>query len=988
MIVLAGAFGTFMGYVFLGLLALPVTAMLHRAIGKERALLAWSGAILLITVFGCQPEGPSSKGGKAGVERRVPAADLVRKGDPYARAELAGAEGRNVFTPYSDTRDLPPVSLDAPPWIPLHFALPPTIPGPAPGYRKVLRGAKPSATAGDGSAISEIPESAFADYERQPEDVYDWVLNGGKPYYIYLLAIQDETGKWHAEGTTGYERLKWILKGTGDGYEKLSAKSALVGFEEKAKTRVDDLAIIKARTLNTVEKRSTEQPDGWYLRRTVANLYHEALVRHGINPLTELSEITDPDKLRRAAKEMAEVGETGKEAKEGWRRAATLLETALVEIRANRGPAERAEALLELLQAYKALRDEQAVLRTLAEYMETAPNSAQARTWLGELHLRGMQLPGEALRYFRAALARDGRHAPALIGKGDALSFVGQHKLALASYSLAQSDEGRLRRAQAQLRIGDLDAARGTAESLLSRDAANAGAMLVRACVLYAQGDLETARGAFESVATNVDAQDLRAQACYNLGLACLRLGQTKAAMDAFAACETALSLGSSAGPTPDETVSPSFGRALVAYATGDESAMRTFLDKARREASRSSYIEMFGGMVASLDGNDASAIRALDAALRNAPGYADLDGWLGLTYLRLGASAVATGDDSKNSAETFERAIAFSNRAANRASRTDGSSYEERLRESLVRIGAQHLPSRQRYQRALDAALKIINNNLLREQPAGLAIAGFCYFQLGDYRECIRKFQAVIDVVAEDDATWSKWRMYAAEQLKAVKHWRSLEEKIVTFKGGRLDQEWDSGQSGGPKILILDGVLTFEGTAAKDGNLAKPIIWAKTAKLFDRGSFEQLTMRIKIPREKSGQATNNITFGVQIGQDTRSSGARTKRPGIGIFYDRNKIAVRVQGGQIKRYKDGNVTRLDPAQLWPASEEVVLRIVRLDAQKGTVAVYLNDELVLQDDVSAFKTSRGKAALWIGGYSTAEQDFDVGVTDIRVVRRKK
>ena len=43
MIVLAGAFGTFMGYVFLGLLALPVTAMLNRALGKERALLAWSG---------------------------------------------------------------------------------------------------------------------------------------------------------------------------------------------------------------------------------------------------------------------------------------------------------------------------------------------------------------------------------------------------------------------------------------------------------------------------------------------------------------------------------------------------------------------------------------------------------------------------------------------------------------------------------------------------------------------------------------------------------------------------------------------------------------------------------------------------------------------------------------------------------------------------------------------------------------------------------
>ena len=992
MIVLAGAFGTFVGFVFLGLLALPFTAMLDKSLGKEKALLLWAVIMLLVTVFGCQPEGPDKGVPKAGREDRVPAEALVKKGDPFARAEFDHDADRNVFEPYSDTRELPPVTLEAPPWIPLHFALPPTIPGPAPGFRHVLRGATPVIEGGQDAGIAEVPTATFADYQRKPEDVYDWVFNGGKPYYIYINAIREDGGKWHREGSANYERLKWILKGAGEGFDKLEVQGALIGFEEKASQLVGDLDIVKARTKNISEKRAKDQAEGWFLRRTVANLYHEALARQGLDPTRPLAEMNDPDKLRRAAREMAEVGRTGKEAKDGWRRAAELIEAALVEIRANRGDAERAEALLELLEAYRALRDEQAVLRTLAEFMRTAPNSAEARTWLGQLHLSGMQLPDEALRYFRAALERDGRHAPALIGEGDALSFIGEHKLALAAYRKAATPEGQLRLATAQLRVGDLDRARGTAESLISRDPANMGATIVRAGVLYARGgeqDLKDARSAFEAAATNPDAQELRAMACYNLGLTCIRLGQPKAALAAFDACEKALSLGSSSGPTPDETVSPSLGRALVAFATGDMGLMRTHLEKARNEASRSSYVEMFAGMVASLERNDASAIRALDSALRLAPGYTELDGWLGKTYLRLGTSAVATGDDPKNVAATFERAVAFSNRAAEHESQRDRNAYEARLREALVRIGAQHLASRQRYAAALAAAKKVLDNSQLREQPAALAIAGYCQFQLGEYEECIRQFQSVLDVVPDDDAhQWKSWRDYAEKQIQAVKKWRSLEEKLVTFEGVRLnDKVWDSTQANGPNIFIEEGGLHFKGRANKDGSFTDPIVFAKTITFFERDTFESLAMTLKIPREKGGATTNNITFGVQVGSDTgRTGSGNKKRPGIGVFYDRAKIAVRIQGGQNKQFKEGNVTRLDPAQEWPG-DEVELRIVKLDEQKGTVAVYLNGELVIEDNVSAFKSARGKAMLWIGGYSTETQDFDVEVRDIRIVRKK-
>ncbi len=996
MIILAGAFGTFVIFLFLGLLALPASAMLDKSVGKEKGLLIYAVALLAFTFFVLAPAGPKGSGKGAGKERDIKAQKLVQAGDPFSRPAFDHDAERNPFRPYTDTRPLPPITLEAPPWIPLPFALPPTIPGPAPGKRQILRGAFPKLSTGDGTTVTAAPEAVFSDYERTPADVYDWVVDAGaKPYYIYILAIKDGAG-WHNEGSPRYQALKWVLKDQGEGFDDLWVRFATVGSEAAASKYLGDLDVLQRKLKGRVEKAAKDEADnGWHLRRDVANLYAEALKRQGYDPNVDIQSFSvetdpkiNPERLRRAAKDMAVVGRTGKEARLGWRRVIELIEVALKEVRAERGADERAEVLLELLEAQRALRDEQAVLRTLAEYMRTAPRSAQARTWLGQLHLTGMQLPTEALNYFDAALARDARFGPALVGHGDALSFLGEHVKALASYSRGTTDDARMRKAVAQLRLGRLREARGTAESILSRDPTQMGATLVRGCALYASGDLELARAAFEQVATSPDANELRAQASYNLGLTCIRLGQHGAAMAAFDGCSVALRHGSSTGPTPDETVSPSFGKALAAYAAGDEANFGTYLEQGRREAPRSAYIEMFAGMVASLAKNDASAIRALDAALRDAPGYAELDGWLGLTYLRLGTRESETNAAAAETAETYERAIAFAGRAADRESSADRKAYAARLRECLVRLGAQHLPTKQRYGAALAAVNKVLGTSELREQPMALALAGYCNFQLGSYDECIRKFQQVLDVVPDEDEHAAKnWRDYADASLKAVKHWRNLEEKIVTFKGTTLDRAWAQQEKYGVKVRVEEGALRFEGESAHDGRRDNPTVAVKNGILFGRDTFESLTLKLRIPREVRGEATNNIAFGIEIIADSgRGGNANKKRPGIGIFYDKNKVAIRIQGGQEKKYKEGSILRMDPEMTWPDGEEVTVRFVREDASKGTLAVYLNDTLIVRDRVSTFKGTKGKAALWMGGYSTQTQPFNVTVSDIRVVRK--
>jgi len=989
----ATAFGTFALFLFLGLLALPATAALDKRIGKEKGLLLYAGVLLLLTVLLLSPDAPDKGKIKIGKEKDIPAERLETKGNPFSRPDPHHEYERNAFAPYSDTRDLPPVTLELPPWIGLDFEVPPTVPGPAPGHRRVLRGKQPVLTAGDGSAIAEFPEAVFADYVAAPEDVYDWIVSGGAPQYILILAIHDGE-KWVRDSEPAYEELKWILAERGEGFEQMQVKIAVVGPAEKAKQHLDPLAVI-GRRRKGVGIREAADAEQWFLRRTVANLYSEALARTMSRRSLPKGRV-DPDKLRRTAVEMKEVGKTGKESKAGWRHVVDLLQTALVEVRANRGAPERAELLLELLEAQHALRDEQAVLRTLAEYMETSPNSAEARTWLGNLHLNGMHLPVEALLYYRAALKRNKRYAPALIGEGNALTYVGMHAEAARSYTLASGDEAKVRRAAAELRLGQLERARGSAESVISGDPSNQHATMIRACALYCLGDLETARGAFEQIAASPDAQEIRALACYNLGLTCLRMGQHDAALAAFDACQKALQQGSSAGPTPDEKVSPSLGRALVALGVGDADALATHLDKARREAPGSSYLEMFGGMIASAGGNDAGAVRALDAALRRAPDYGELDGWLGKTYLRLGRRAVATGASAKDSADTFERAVAFAERAAVRDAGIDPDGFRDRLRECLVRMGAEHLPIRPRYELALAAAQKVLDNTKLRENPPALALTAYCNFQLGPYDEdhydeCIRRFQDVLRIVPDEEGVaWREWRDYAEEALKAVKHWRSLEEKLVTFDSPTLARDMEMSEKNGVRVMIDEGRLHFKGQSDNDGSPDDATVAVWTKALFSKKTFESVTMTIRIPRtDSNGRATNNISFGVRVlGKGIRRGQRGGKAPGIGVFYDRNKLAVRIGGGQIKRYKDGNLLRVDPERLWPEGEEIVLRIEREDEKSGTIAIYLDDELIERDQISAFKQGRGDATLWIGGHADEAQPFDVWISDSRIVRKKK
>jgi tetratricopeptide (TPR) repeat protein len=1005
-LVVAGAFGTFMLYLLFGLLALPVTAALDKAIGKEKALLAYTGVIVLFTMFvyggGAEKTPPVS----SGREDKVRADALDLKGDPFAhpdlmRASYPGVGGRrNMYRRSTDTSALPAPELEAPSWLPLPLAMPPTVPGPAPGARWVLRAPKPVMDPADGAAIAPVPDTVFEERAAQPDEVYDWIESPSGKMYVYALAVNDGSG-WVREGEKGYDELIWRLATAPDSErERLELRFALVGGAKQAAQQLDPAAVLKARRGNVTERRLNPTNESFRRRLTVDNRLRTAVERSGLRWATWRT-AQDIGALRRAADMMAEVGATGQEGGLGWSYAAELREAALREADRVGDVNRRSDILLELLVAYRARHEEAALFRVLAAYVESAPLRPDGWTWTGDLVLDRMGEAAEALRYYERALEIRAGHTEAILGAARAHAWMGQHAQALATLEKAGANdlEAQLLRAKALLRLGRLDKARSTIEALLVREPANAQAVHVRGCVLYALGDLAAARSAFEQAATMPGGAAVRAQACYGLGLTTVRLGQGQAARAAFEACERALSQGSSLGDVPDETVSPSFGRAFLAWCEGDGSVLGESLQRAREEAPRSSYVEMFAGMTATLDSSYASALRALSKALDRAPSYAELDGWFGRVHMALGESAAATGADEGEYGESFDRAVAFLARAADREEARDKKAYAMRLRQALAQAAATSVPRKSRFLGVKNTVNRILSRDDLREQPAALCLRGYAWFELGAYDEeaydeCIRDFQQVVDTVpSSPDHAWAAWRAYAAARLTDVKRWRSLEEKRVAFEGVALGKDWDQVQGNDVSIKIDEGRLVMKGAKAKrDGRLDDPIVAASTSSLFNKRSFEEVSFRIRLPGEINGRYLNNNVFGVQLAVSSRGGGrGRATSAGIGIFNDRGRIAVRVGGGREDAWKDGEVHRLldgsNQELTWPTTDTVVVRIVREDAEEGTYVVYLNDEEVLRDRIGGLKRAGGDLVLWFGGYSTQAQPYDVEITELRVIRQK-
>lgn len=1038
MILLAGFFGSFLLYLALGLLALLATSALDKLLGKERALLVYVIGVLGLT-WALKPSMPPPL-------RPVPAALVFQSQrndptvavkatiDPFARDPLGLRGERNAFQEMSDTSPLPPERLAEPPGVPMAFPFPPTVPGvgfasryryrgdlpltaapaaaapgdsPAPGAAGSGGDGKPAATA---AGMPDVPADGFFSYVETAEDVYDWMTDGGQKVFVFLRGI-DEAKHNSPEFNDPASGLKWMLEGgeAPPGSQKvwadLSVSFSYVGSEADAKKKLDPRSQTKVKQSPPTSIAASKH-ETWHLRNTIDNMYVRACRKQGRPRAEDLS----VDQMKAVAAEMARVGESGKENGKGWDKAIDVLKLALSKCK--QPPTRDAtDVLLAMIDAYRARQNERDLVATLTEYMASATASAarsDASRWLGDVLLSRLRLAERAVElYDRALTGQPG--AKSLEGRGDAKSYLGLHAEALKDYREASTAGARgtaaVKEAEALLRMGKLAEAMTAAQAALGAGAFDPRALLVKGAVQYAEGDVQAAGDTFRQICV-LPSDDAtrrhRAEALYDLGLCEWRLGHTATAGAAFDAVEAALRRGSSRGRNPDESVSPELGRALIQLSAGNVGEAHDALDRARDLAPGIAYVEFLAGWIASNRRDAAEARARFESALALAPDLFELDGWLAETRLRGAEAAVLEGSPPGDHVADFEAAARYAERATARELEANPKNTDFAVREALVRLRQQQLSERKRFEAALKTATDILAK--AREERRALAIRGYCNYRLGvgepeKYGECLRNFQSIVDLPAPpNDAL----KAYAQLSLDTVKRWQALEEKSVEFAETKLSTEWEAGQSHGIRVSPDDGWLVIKDltkdAATDDGTETDPTAFVRTKKLVGKDSLELVQAWIRVPKkDANGNEANNILVGLVLQPPSQAKGGLVKGQGIGVFYDKGRISVKVTGGNDNYYKDGMVKRAkrdtaNPASAefdWPEDKDgrgVLVEIERKSAD-GDMSVRVGGQEIVADRIATFRRSKGDLELWIGGWSTRAQNWNVGIDRVRVVRRK-
>ena len=753
------------------------------------------------------------------------------------------------------------------------------MPGLAPAARRVLRGRLPTLDPADASLPIEVAPIVFEEYKPTPEDVYDWVDVGGKQNLVAIVSINGLR-----RGQEGYRALERQLAG-GEGLDKLQVEWSLIGTPEQAtKAGLDPVSVAKKSKGNRSIDPGSRWPQ-WSLRRSVENLYEQAVrLRLGIEPVDQTMNLRG---LLEAAKEMAAIGRTGKEDREGWRRAIVLLERARAVAEKAHPPEVQAEVLVLLVEAFQALKDEQAALRALTAYAKAVPTRAEPWVRLGDLALTSLGLPEQALTYFERARSIEPTNERVALGQGDAYTLLGRDKDALAAYARAGSTfESQVRRSEASLRLGEVAQARQAADAALALKGDHPRALIARGAALYAgrrprrrQGCLRDGGHLGRRGRRVARPGALRPgphllapgrDACGGRGLHGLggraahgRLAGSARRRDRLAQPGPGPDRARAQGPRAGRSGRPGgrAGRRAPAQPLEiSKDAVGEYLSAARDEAARTSYLEHVAGALATSQGNTAAAVRALRRALVLAPDASELDGWLAINHLRWGMETAGRAASSEP-VEAHRRRDPGRDGAAGcrarparsrpprggrrlRGARGAGRRRERQgrrrstLREAWVRLQAQHLTARQRFESARATCDRILKRSEVRdlvEQPAALCMRAYASYRLGgdeNYDACQQDLNLVLGKVKDDKAEpWFAWREWADKTLTRVKHWRSLEEKVVSFEGvSQLTKEWAArrAHAGEGRARTPNGASS-PSTARpdKDGSLAAPTVAA-----------------------------------------------------------------------------------------------------------------------------------------------------------------
>jgi tetratricopeptide (TPR) repeat protein len=854
----------------------------------------------------------------------VPDPDLAL---PALRATRAGA--RDLFSPPSDSRPLPPLGFEPPPLLPLDSLAPPPVPGPELRlWGRFLRAPARTLAVPDLFAVAEEEVALEDELAAAPAD--DRALSPEE--LAARIAAWKRTYDWFRVGEYRFGQIR-----NPDRFRLAQRPDEDLLFVEfdphKGAPKFPGQAPMK------VPRRSVTEFD---FAATIPNEIERRRV--GFGESLSASEYDDALAFARWCTEQALATPRALElAAEMYERAARVL----AEDPAPRlGLARVHEAAFrfeEAFQIYRGLLD------------GPLPNHPHVLVRLGALQER-FRLDAEAEASFRAA-ERYGR-----------TSWPAQH--ALGRFLLAR---GRGAEAREHFRLALQFEPSGAAEKAdRARIRSGLGAALL------ATGDVPAAAAAFRD-ALQADASSAEALA----GLAAARTlaGEAGAPAEAPAGELPAGEEGGALGF--ERLLADGIELARRADADAARAARDALVAAAAADPLRASLAHRSLSWLAEATGSSEEALRQVDLALEIDP----TDPWCHFQRGRL----LLARDDLEGAAEAFRTALTrdaefadalacLGDVAHRRGDLAAADKYLERaiaLDPTLTRAAVLRGIALLEAGSVADAEPVLVRAAARDgDDPAARGGLAWVQYRLGDPTEALTRLAELDDArrtQPEDDP----WRVWARRQIERLTD--HLEKVLWSdgFERNRLENNWNVQESHGPLVSIHDGLVTLGGTFKSAGRTR---LW----QLKNAGDVVSIQATLTV------QPGTTARVGLFVARESERGGEVQVEAEATISRHPDAAKNAVQFRAMKRGEEELPHVEVPGVEWRAGQPVVLRIERVGAESDVRIRASLDGIPVAPDTPLSALGRTNNQLRLGIYAEGApgRSVQVDVDDVEIVFRQK
>lgn len=834
---------------------------------------------------------------------------------------------RELFLPPRDTSPLPPLELIEPPRERLAVLLPPTEPGPAAAaYGRLLRRALPAVELSELFAEKEqgevsVEDEAFFDLAGKDEKKAALVPGGPKPS---ADPLDDLTPAEKAELIAGYKRrYDWVQRGPGELWFGRIVNSERYGLALDEKRAGEALQFVRLDPATGRETYANIGAPPLSLERAVnADFGFAATVANEIELRArrigqELTRGSFEESLVLAGyciEQRLEAPRALTIAEELYRRAAAY---------DPKDPLPRL-GLARCLEA--AFRFEDAFL-VYQELLAAFAHREEVHVALAELEERFL-MHEQAEARLRAALAMNQGSWISRLGLGRHLLARGEPREAAVHLKAANQTAPnapellpvrvaiRTALGDAHLALGELAEAEAAYRSALSADAKHERA---QAGLLAAQ--ILTGKSLPVLAATGEGAGF---ELLLSRGVAALAAGQHEAARDA-------LRLAAAADPLRAHRALAALS--VLAEVTGNgEEALRLADEALERDPTQPFALFQKGRLLGRADDYE-GARAALTAALEQELDFEDALVALGDMAFRLGR---------------FEDAERYLERAAAIAGNRPEVHGLRGL--NLLRLGSV-AAAKASFERALA---------LQRDDPTAIAGLAWCLYLEGDAQEALIRIADIAEQRRSQPAS-DPWRVWADAQMARLQAHLQKVEWRDAFARKRLANQWQTNESSGPTVAMLDGTVEIAGVFQKSGN-------ARVYRQYDGGEFLSFEADVWIDAAKA-----NASIGIFAARE------RAKRDDTEVIAEAAAYRHKEGGVQLRFVRQGQAPELrDMQQPFPTGKWVRVKLERRgQSTEATVTLYL-DGIPLVENQSMPALAQAKTPLLVGLFVEGDTGREVAV----------